>query len=122
VPFHNPFPGPPKGRDIQLLRQCAEDLFDIDSGVGRSKAVEELPLLHWRSRITLGEALHRGDLSMGDHISSPTITVVVAKLEVGEPLKGHRELTPKVRGVFTQSGTAEAGSAVCSQRSTSVEA
>ena len=67
VPFDNAFPRLPKGGDVQFLRQRAEDLFDIDSGVRRGKAVEEHPLLHRRKGVAFVDVVRGRDLFFASH-------------------------------------------------------
>ena len=70
VSFHDAFPGLTKSGDVQLLRQRANHLLDVHTGVRCGEAVEQHALLHRGKRVALCNVIRRPDLVLVRHIDA----------------------------------------------------
>ena len=68
MPFHNVLPRLAKSSGAQILRQRANHLFDVHTGVRRGETVVQHALLHRRQRVALRNSVHRPDLVSTRHI------------------------------------------------------
>ena len=70
MPFHSVFPRLAKNSGAQILRQRANHLFDVHTGVRRGEAVEQHALLHRGKRVALCNVIRRPDLVLVRHIDA----------------------------------------------------